>query len=114
MTAFPWPVQEAGGAAAFVADLPFALDDFQHEAFDALDAGHSVLVSAPTGLGQDAGRRLRASTGPWAPGARPSTPRPSRPSRTRSSPSWSPAYGEEHVGLLTGDTTLRPGRRWWS
>ena len=23
-------------------------------------------------------------------------------------------YGEDHVGLLTGDTTLRPaGARWW-
>ena len=52
MTASPWPVQGTAGAAEFAADLPFALDDFQHEAFDALDAGHSVLVSAPTGSGK--------------------------------------------------------------
>ena len=52
MTDVPWPVREAGGAAEFEADLPFTLDDFQVEAFDALDAGHSVLVSAPTGSGK--------------------------------------------------------------
>ena len=49
MTAYPWPVQGTAGAAEFEADLPFALDEFQHEAFEALDSGHSVLVSAPTG-----------------------------------------------------------------
>ena len=52
MTAFPWPVPETAGAAEFEADLPFALDEFQHEAFHALDSGHSVLVSAPTGSGK--------------------------------------------------------------
>ena len=44
----------------------------------------------------------------WRAGARPSTRHPSRRSRTRSSPSWSATYGEEHVGLLTGDSTFRP------
>ena len=28
--------------------FPFLLDDFQLEAIDALDQGHSVVVSAPT------------------------------------------------------------------
>ncbi len=32
--------------------MPFALDSFQSEAFDALDDGASVLVSAPTGSGK--------------------------------------------------------------
>ena len=31
------------------AGLGFALDPFQHDALDALDAGQSVLVAAPTG-----------------------------------------------------------------
>ena len=34
---------------AFIASLGFALDDFQESAFDAIDANHHVLVSAPTG-----------------------------------------------------------------
>ena len=32
--------------------FPFPLDDFQLEAIDALDQGHSVVVSAPTGSGK--------------------------------------------------------------
>ena len=52
MTASLWPVLEMAGPAEFEAGLPFALDDFQHNAFRALDAGQSVLVSAPTGSGK--------------------------------------------------------------
>ena len=32
--------------------FPFPLDDFQLEAIDALNQGHSVVVSAPTGSGK--------------------------------------------------------------
>ena len=32
--------------------LPFSLDDFQLEAIEALNQGHSVVVSAPTGSGK--------------------------------------------------------------
>ncbi|HEV8564644.1 MAG TPA: DEAD/DEAH box helicase [Actinomycetota bacterium] len=38
--------------AAFAAQYPFPLDDFQLEAIEALDAGGSVLVAAPTGSGK--------------------------------------------------------------
>ena len=37
---------------AFEAGLGFALDPFQRRALDALDAGQSVLVAAPTGSGK--------------------------------------------------------------
>ncbi len=36
----------------FESTLGFALDDFQHRSLDAVDAGRSVLVSAPTGSGK--------------------------------------------------------------
>ena len=36
----------------FAAEHPFPLDDFQRRALDALDAGRSVLVAAPTGSGK--------------------------------------------------------------
>ena len=32
--------------------FPFPLDDFQLDAIDALNQGHSVVVSAPTGSGK--------------------------------------------------------------
>ena len=37
---------------AFVAQQPYALDDFQLEAIRALANHHSVLVAAPTGTGK--------------------------------------------------------------
>ncbi|HEY7401467.1 MAG TPA: DEAD/DEAH box helicase [Actinomycetota bacterium] len=39
-------------SAAFAAQYPFPLDDFQREAIEALDEGGSVLVAAPTGSGK--------------------------------------------------------------
>ncbi|MDQ1520010.1 MAG: ATP-dependent helicase HelY, partial [Actinomycetota bacterium] len=38
--------------AAFEAQRPFPLDPFQIAALDAIDAGRSVLVAAPTGSGK--------------------------------------------------------------
>ena len=38
--------------AAFAASLGFELDPFQRDSFDALDAGSSVVVAAPTGSGK--------------------------------------------------------------
>ena len=107
MTAFSWPVQEAGGAAAFVADLPFALDDFQHEAFRALDADHSLLVSAPTGSGKTL---VAAYAVHRALGARGKAfyTTPLKALSNQKYGELAAAYGEEHIGLLTGDTTLRP------
>ena len=47
-------------------------------------------------------------TGRSRPVARPSTPPRSRRCPTRSTATWWPTYGPEHVGLLTGDTAVRP------
>ena len=44
------PVPEA--RASFLATRDYPLDRFQLEALDALDAGRSVLVAAPTGSGK--------------------------------------------------------------
>ena len=107
MTAFPWPVPAAAGAAEFEADLPFALDDFQHEAFHALDSGHSVLVSAPTGSGKTLVAAYAVHRALSAHGKAFYT----TPLKALSNQKYAElvaSYGEEHVGLLTGDTTLRP------
>ena len=107
MTPSTWPVQETAGAAAFEADLPFALDEFQHEAFRALDAGHSVLVSAPTGSGKTLVAAYAVHRALCARGKAFYT----TPLKALSNQKYGElvaTYGEEHVGLLTGDTTLRP------
>jgi superfamily II RNA helicase len=103
----PWPVEATAGAAEFEADLPFALDDFQHEAFRALDSGHSVLVSAPTG----SGKTLVASYAVHRALAAHGKAFYTTPLKALSNQKYAElaaSYGEEHVGLLTGDTTLRP------
>ncbi len=103
----PWPVEATAGAAEFEAELPFALDDFQHEAFRALDSGHSVLVSAPTG----SGKTLVASYAVHRALAAHGKAFYTTPLKALSNQKYAElvaSYGEEHVGLLTGDTTLRP------
>ena len=96
-----------GRAADFEADLPFALDDFQHEAFRALDAGQSVLVSAPTGSGKTLVAAYAVHRALGARGKAFYT----TPLKALSNQKYGElvaSYGEDHVGLLTGDTTLRP------
>ena len=93
--------------ADFEANLPFALDDFQHEAFQALDAGQSVLVSAPTGSGKTLVAAYAVHRALGARGKAFYT----TPLKALSNQKYGElvaSYGEDHVGLLTGDTTLRP------
>ena len=45
-------VDTAGLRATFLAGYGFDLDDFQRRALDAVDAGASVLVAAPTSSGK--------------------------------------------------------------
>ena len=107
MTAPQWPVPATAGAAEFEAGLPFALDDFQHEAFHALDSGHSVLVSAPTGSGKTLVAAYAVHRALSAHGKAFYT----TPLKALSNQKYGElvaSYGEDHVGLLTGDTTLRP------
>ena len=107
LTAPQWPVPATAGAAEFEADLPFALDDFQHEAFHALDSGHSVLVSAPTGSGKTLVAAYAVHRALSAHGKAFYT----TPLKALSNQKYGElvaSYGEDHVGLLTGDTTLRP------
>ena len=48
----PWSPWIADRRAEIIAGYPFPLDHFQLEAIDALDAGHHVVVAAPTGSGK--------------------------------------------------------------
>jgi superfamily II RNA helicase len=107
LTVFPWPVAEAGGGAAFEASLPFPPDDFQCEAFRAIDADRSVLVSAPTGSGKTLVAAYAVHRALGAQGKAFYT----TPLKALSNQKYGElvaTYGEAHVGLLTGDTAIKP------
>jgi ATP-dependent RNA helicase HelY len=107
LTASPWPVQAADGGAAFEALLPFPPDDFQRDAFETLDAGRSVLVSAPTGSGKTLVAAYAVHRALGADGKAFYT----TPLKALSNQKYGElvaTYGEDHVGLLTGDTAIKP------
>ena len=91
--------------AAFAARRPYPLDDFQIRAIDALDAGESVLVAAPTGSGKtvvaeyaiaralDAGTKVFYTT-------------PLKALSNQKFTDFVAEYGAARVGLLTGDNAI--------
>jgi len=93
---------------SFEARYPFPLDDFQFRAIQAIRAGQSVIVSAPTGAGKtliaefaihaalDRGRRLAYTT-------------PLKALSNQKYADFGRQFGAEHVGILTGDVKVNPG-----
>ena len=91
----------------FAGRFPFPLDAFQVDAIRALEAGQSVLVSAPTGAGKtlvaeyaiqaalDRGRRIAYTT-------------PLKALSNQKFGDFTRAYGAEAVGILTGDVKVYP------
>jgi superfamily II RNA helicase len=85
--------------------FPFPLDGFQLEAIDALNQGHSVVVSAPTGSGKTLvgeyaihralahGRKVFYTT-------------PLKALSNQKLRDFREQFGAERVGLLTGDLSL--------
>jgi superfamily II RNA helicase len=90
---------------AFDQLFPFHLDQFQQEAIDALDAGESVVVCAPTGSGKtligdyaiyralSQGRRVFYTT-------------PLKALSNQKLRDFRVSFGQEQVGLLTGDISI--------
>ncbi len=93
------------GILSLDAIFPFPLDPFQLEAIDALNQGHSVVVSAPTGSGKTLvgeyaihralahGRKVFYTT-------------PLKALSNQKLRDFREQFGAERVGLLTGDLSL--------
>ncbi|MBY6410076.1 DEAD/DEAH box helicase [Rhodococcus sp. BP-252] len=91
----------------FAGALNFPLDRFQVDACTALEAGHGVLVCAPTGAGKtvigefavhlalSAGRKCFYTT-------------PIKALSNQKFADLTARYGRESVGLLTGDSSINP------
>ncbi|MGA0078472.1 MAG: DEAD/DEAH box helicase [Candidatus Nanopelagicales bacterium] len=86
-------------------DLPFELDNFQREAFIAIESDKNVLVSAPTG----SGKTLVADFGIFITKKRGLRSIYTTPIKALSNQKFRELierYGVENVGLLTGDNSV--------
>ena len=90
----------------FTASQPYQLDDFQLDAIRALANRHSVLVAAPTGTGKTIVGEFGIFLARSATHRGRSTPRRSRRSPIRSIATFEPCFGDDQVGLLTGDVVV--------
>jgi len=96
--------------------FPFELDEFQYQAVAALDAAKSVVVCAPTGSGKTLigeyaiWRALDQNTALAAAGSREQRrvfyTTPLKALSNQKLRDFREQYGEENVGLLTGDTSI--------
>jgi superfamily II RNA helicase len=93
--------------ARFLRRLPFQPDPFQLEAFDALDEGRSVLVSAPTGSGKTLVAAYAVDQA-LSSGGKAFYTTPLKALSNQKFAELSAAHGGDRVGLLTGDVALRP------
>ncbi|MCL2394467.1 MAG: DEAD/DEAH box helicase, partial [Acidimicrobiaceae bacterium] len=90
---------------SFVSGLGFSLDDFQVRALDALDAGRSVVVAAPTGSGKTVVAEYAVARA-LAEGAKAFYTTPLKALSNQKYAELVYRYGAERVGLLTGDNAI--------
>ncbi|MGC2191524.1 MAG: DEAD/DEAH box helicase, partial [Candidatus Dormiibacterota bacterium] len=107
MSADPTP-----GLEQFQGTLPFQMDPFQVDAIRALERHQGVLVSAPTSSGKTvvaewAIWRSLESGGPTS-GERVLYTSPLKALSNQKFGDLCQRYGEENVGLVTGETSIRP------
>ncbi|MGH7698455.1 MAG: DEAD/DEAH box helicase, partial [Candidatus Dormibacteria bacterium] len=95
----------------FERSLPFRLDPFQREAIRALGQSRGVLVSAPT----SSGKTVIAEWAIWRclapgppPGERVLYTTPLKALSNQKFGDLCRRHGEERVGLVTGETSIRP------
>jgi ATP-dependent RNA helicase HelY len=89
----------------FLADLGFELDAFQMRALDALDAGGSVVVAAPTGSGKTVVAQYAVARA-LAEGCKAFYTTPLKALSNQKYWELVKRHGSEQVGLLTGDNSV--------
>jgi ATP-dependent RNA helicase HelY len=89
----------------FAATYAFGLDDFQLQALDAIDAGRSVLVAAPTGSGKTVVAEYAVAKA-VAEGGKTFYTTPLKALSNQKFGDLSRRHGPEKVGLLTGDNSI--------
>ncbi len=90
---------------ALLARYAFALDDFQRNALDALDAGESVLVAAPTGSGKTVVAEYAVARA-LATARRAFYTTPIKALSNQKYRDLVAVHGVDRVGLLTGDNSI--------
>jgi ATP-dependent RNA helicase HelY len=98
-------VPENPTRTAFTAQRPFPLDEFQTRALDALDAGRSVLVAAPTGSGKTLVAEYAIARA-LAAGGKTFYTTPLKALSNQKFGDFVREYGPARVGLLTGDNSI--------
>lgn len=92
---------------AFTARYPFALDEFQLASCRVLEQGRSVLVAAPTGAGKTVVGEFAVHLA-LAQGRKVFYTAPIKALSNQKHAELCAWLGAEKVGLLTGDTSVRP------
>ena len=91
-----------------MSEFPFELDDFQKEACQIIDNGESVVVCAPTGAGKTVIAQ-HAINNAMKDGVRIFYTTPLKALSNQKFYDFCEQYGQDNVGLLTGDTSINRG-----
>lgn len=91
----------------FAASLEFPMDPFQLEAAEQLEDGHAVLVAAPTGAGKTIVAEFAIHLA-LVQGKKAFYTTPIKALSNQKYTDLVATYGQESVGLLTGDTSRNP------
>lgn len=91
----------------FSASLKFPMDPFQLEAAEQLEDGHAVLVAAPTGAGKTVVAEFAIHLA-LSQGKKAFYTTPIKALSNQKYTDLVAVYGQEKVGLLTGDTSRNP------
>ncbi|MCU1676142.1 MAG: helicase, partial [Frankiales bacterium] len=96
---------DASAYADFAAGYPFPLDEFQRRACDALERGKGVLVAAPTGAGKTIVGEFAVFLALRG-GSKCFYTAPIKALSNQKYGDLVARYGEDNVGLLTGDNAV--------
>ena len=88
-----------------MSEFPFELDDFQKEACEVIDGGESVVVCAPTGAGKTVIAQ-HAINNAIKENVRIFYTTPLKALSNQKFYDFCEQYGQDNVGLLTGDTSI--------